>query len=151
MIKSKAEALIKEIEQQGGTEDFNAPRPAVSVDLFFKDNDDPGSLGCNIPEDEYPGLHKFYEVLKEIRSRDDVQDVLMKIYEVEDDFWPFSDEVYILTSASLNEVESWVKELLPSKVYSDDNRTDGKDWKSIRPPKGPDLLQGMRAYYVWWD
>ena len=151
MDQNRLALLMNEIDRQGGINDFSAPSPAVPIDLFFQGNDDPGSIGCNIPDDEYPGIGKFYEVLKSIQIRNDVQAVLVRIYEVEDGMWPFSDEVYILTSASLEEVKSWVADLFPAEVYGDSERNDGKDWESVKPLSGPDLLPGMNAFYVWWD
>jgi hypothetical protein len=151
MDNKKRLELIQEIERQGSVNDYAARSPAVSVEAFFDGNDDLGSIGCNIPNDEHPGLHKFNEVLRKINKRKDVQCVLIKIYDIEEGAWPFSDEVYILSSASLGEVREWIEELCPSNVYDDLTRNDGKTWKAIKPHNGPELQEGMKAYYIWWD
>jgi hypothetical protein len=48
----------------------------------------------------------FYEVLRGIRTKPDVQNVLVRVCEYGDpNSWPYTDTVYILTSAQLSEVQ----------------------------------------------
>ena len=117
----------------------------VSLEDFFIGNDDYGSVGCNLFE--HPGLPFFFERLLEIRTRDDVQDVLVEINEVEEDheeMWPFSDRVYILTSASTEEVVAWVSPLMPDEI--EEGFAFGR-----RPESAPELQEGVKVYGVWWD
>src|SRR5262249_15131875 len=137
--------LIAKINQRGNLNDYNAPSPVVTVEEFFDGNTDLGSIGCNLPQ--HPGLEHFHRVLNEIRFRPDVQDVLVRIYDIEDDDWPFTDTVYILTSAPKSEVERWVESLQPSEVHEDGDDDSGQDWQSHKSPSAPDLKPGMRAVY----
>ncbi|MGR9545487.1 hypothetical protein [Priestia megaterium] len=66
---------------------------------------------------DHPGVDTFYSVLLEIKSKPSVQDVLVEIMEVEDgEYWPFSERVYILSSANPEEIEEWVKILEPDEI-----------------------------------
>jgi hypothetical protein len=121
------------------------PLPLVSLEDFFYGNEDYGSIGCNIPE--HPGPQVFFEILKRIRLRDDVQDVLVEINEVEESdetMWPFADRVYILTSGSKEEVEGWAAPLMPDEI--EEGYAYGEHTASA-----PALKQGMKIYSVWWD
>lgn len=57
--------------------------PIVTLEDFFEGNNDESSIGCNLME--HPGVEKFYYVLLSIRNKDNVQDVLVEIMELEDD------------------------------------------------------------------
>ena len=118
--------------------------PVVTLEAFFVGNDDPGSIGCNLSD--HPGTDEFYRVLRSVRTRPDVQDILIEIYEVDEDdleLWPFSERVYIFTSASQAEVEGWVAPLQPDEV--------AEGWRDGIPDAAPDLECGIKVYGVWWD
>jgi hypothetical protein len=120
------------------------PFPVVSLEDFFEGNKDLGSIGCNLTN--HPGIPKLYEVLKGIRAKDNVQDVLIEIYEIDDEYadWPFSENVYILTSASKKEVEKWMEPLQPDEIF--------EGWRSKKPPSAaPKLKDGMKVLGAWWD
>jgi hypothetical protein len=78
----------------------------VSLEDFFVGNDDRGSIGCNLGP-EQPPIAEFYRILREIRSRANVQDVLVRIYDDDDDpsSWAYTDTVYLVSSGSLDEVK----------------------------------------------
>ena len=118
--------------------------PVVPLDAFFDGNDDLGSIGCNLGDD-HPGLDRFREVLAGVKKRRDVQDVLVGIFEAmeEDTSWPFSETVYVLTSASASAVQEWVAELQPDEV--EEGFLDGP------PPGLPPLGDGMMPVRLWWD
>jgi len=117
--------------------------PVVSLEAFFDGNDDLGSIGCNLPD--HPGVQRFNEILAAIRSRPEVQDVLVGIYEiVEDDTtWPFAETVYVLTTASSSTVQEWTAELEPDEVTA--------GFLDAEPPGTPPLRPGMTPVRVWWD
>ena len=142
-------ALTGKIKQQGNPNDTNSLPILVSLEDFFEGNGDSGSIGPNL--NPQPGPKKFYTVLQEVRRRKDVQDVLIRIRMVEsEDMWPFSDTVYILTSAPTAEVASWLKALNPSEVYDNSVKHLTPDWPSrLAFPR--DLRPGMRVVYAWWD
>jgi len=119
--------------------------PVVSLEDFFTGNEDAGTIGANL--NPPPGPHLFYESLKDIRSRPEVQDILVEIREtMEDDpdpsMWPFPDQIYILTSASCEEVTQWLAPLQPDEVDSTHIN------KRVQTMKFPD---NVKPYRVWWD
>lgn len=135
------EALIAKIEAQGAQS--TDTEIAVSLEDFFQGNDDLGSIGCNLG-DEQPPISQFFRILTKIRSKSEVQDVLVRIYEYDDpDSWPYADTVYIITSASLEQVKQWIYELQPGEV--------NPGWMYGRPAAAPKVLAGMTPYSVWWD
>jgi hypothetical protein len=140
----KRQILIGKIRGQGYLQ-AGRPRPVVSLEDFFEGNEDPGSIGCNLLD--HPGVQRFYDHLRMIRSRPDVQDVLIEITEVDEESswepWPFSERVYILTEASAKEVLEWMALLQPDEIET--GYIQGK------PPAAPELAEGMRVYGLWWD
>ena len=155
---SKKEELIAKILQQpygkevlpkvGTVEEFvedtsnPTPLPVVSLEDFFEGNEDLGSIGCNLIE--HPGIDTFYEVLREIRQRPDVQDVLVAISQIDEYLdWPFSESLYIITSCSKERITEWVKPLQPDEI--------GEGWSGGRPPEAPEPKEGYKVYWVWWD
>jgi hypothetical protein len=135
------ESLIATIEaQRASSSDIEV---AVSLEDFFTGNDDLGSIGSNLG-DEQPPISEFYRVLKEIRSKPEVQDVLVRIYAHDDpSSWPNTDTVYIITSASPDEVEKWVACIKPDEVRA--------EWMYGKPPVAREPSSGMTPYSVWWD
>jgi len=134
--------LIRKIKAQGSL-DGSTPAPIVSLEDFFVGNDDLGSIGCNTGH----GGPAFFAPLKTIRERPDVQDVLIEIYEVEEDGetrWPFSERVYILSSASRDAVADWLTSLEPDTV-------EQESYVYGVPKAAPQLQDGMKIYAAWWD
>ncbi len=135
--------LIAKIKQQQHRE-HTQTLPVVPLEDFFSGNSDEGSIGCNLLP--HPGLHTFFAVLRAIRSQPNVQDVLVEIYEVDEhdaDTWPFSERVYILSSATREEVAGWMVPVQPDEV--DEGFVFGT------PPAAPHLEPDMKVYNVWWD
>jgi hypothetical protein len=115
----------------------------VSLEDFFTGNVDRGSIGCNLGKSQ-PPIQTFFQVLRDIRSRPGVQDVLVRVCEFDDPTsWPYSDTVYVLASAPLEEVQQWVAPLTPDEVYA--------EWMYGPPPKAPPLKPGVTPYSIWWD
>ncbi len=138
--RQKLIAKIKHQQQRQHTQAL----PVVSLEDFFSGNSDEGSIGCNLLP--HPGLHTFFAVLKAIRSQSNVQDVLVEIYEVDEQdagAWPFSERVYILSNATREEVARWIMPLRPDEI--DEGFIFG------RPPAAPHLEPDMKVYNVWWD
>ena len=136
--------LIEKIKRIGLPSAGNPP-PVVSLEDFFAGNEDYGSIGCNLSG--HPGPRFFFEKLKEVWARPDVQDVLVEINEVEEgdeSMWPFSDRVYVLSSAAREEVADWVAALMPDEVE------EGFAYGGP-PASAPELGVGMRAHAVWRD
>ena len=138
-------AKIKSIGSPPATPDDPAPYPVVSLDDFFQGNHDESSIGCNLA-DAHPGMEVFYEVLRTVKSRHDVSDVMVEITDLNEDgtdMWPFSDRVYIITSASEGEVDSWVRALHPDEV--------AEGFPADVPVGFPPIPAGAKVFGVWWD
>jgi hypothetical protein len=141
---SPRQQLVKKIAAQGQA-GFDKPFPIVILEDFFTGNSDLGSIGCNL--NNHPGTQKFFNVLRSIRARPEVQDVLVTIYEYDEDdetTWPFSERVYVITNASVADLSEWAKELQASEVV-DDGFVGGV------PPAAPKLQPGMKVLSLWWD
>lgn len=125
--------------------------PLVTLEEFFEGNNEVGSIGCNLLE--HPGIDTFYRVLRETRGREDVQDVLVSITDL-NEFetpektdqmaeWPFSDRVYIVTSATVATIESLLTALEPDEVFPQDDTPAERDF--------PMLKEGYQVLVAWWD
>jgi len=127
--------LLAEIERQGGDE------PIVSLELFFDGNDDEASIGPNLID--HPGVASFYATLRAIRDRSDVYGVWIAITEVMPaGEWPFTDRVYVVTSAPPADVDRWVSDL-----QADEPGDTG--WLGGPPPVP--VPDGARVVMLWWD
>ena len=135
--------LLRAIFEQGvRTPDWRhkQPPPVVSLELFFDENNDDGSIAANL--DEHPGVAFFYEALKRIRDGNDVKEVLVNIYDMDATIaggWPYAENVHVLTSAPEATVQSWAAEL----------RSDGafEGWPYGKAAAAPD----DEAPYKWWS
>jgi hypothetical protein len=134
--------LINKIVTQQSSTAMGA-LPVVELEDFFVGNSDDGSIGCNLLNN--PGPQVFFDILRKIPDYDEVQYVLVEVNEIPDDpeLWPFSDRVYILSSASLSNVRSWLKALAPDDV------TEG--WAYGPPTTAPRLRPDTKIYGAWWD
>jgi hypothetical protein len=152
IAKIKAQPESANIGTKSGTVEYfvtdmnkpPVPCPVVSLEDFFEGNKDLGSIGPNLTD--HPGIPKFYEVLKGIRAKDNVQDVLVEVSDIDEQFgpWPFSETVYILTSASKEEVSKWMEPLQSDDIF--------EGWSSKKTPSAaPKLKDGMKVYAAWWD
>jgi hypothetical protein len=125
---------------------------AVPVDDFFNGNSDEKSIGVNLLEEQHIGLSGFRRVLSEIRDRPDVQDIFIELTEIVDvddeedaDIWPTGCVAFIITSASLKDVEQWVAPLHPRHISEGWNVRAG-----IKTPLTDQQLQDrMRPVRVW--
>ena len=138
------EALNAIIAQQGIPE-LGDVCPAVSLEAFFSGNHEDGSFAANLTA--HPGAQGMYTVLERIRSRADVQDVLVLVryWSVESEpEWPYSDAAFILSSASAEEVLGWWPEsLAPDEILTEIHQGQ----TSVLPQPKP----GMSVYLAWWD
>src|SRR6187402_2063100 len=95
------DALMKQIEAQCMPETClkrGYSLPMVSLEEFFTNNPDDRSIGRSLSE--HPGVNGFYKQLQSIRSRPEVQDVLVEICEVDEAnsaTWPKAERIYFVT------------------------------------------------------
>ena len=139
------ERLVEMVEAVDGVYPDDTEPMAVSLEDFFEGNRDLGSIGCNLME--HPGIGRFYEVFRAIRERPEVGGVYVRMTEIDDDeAWPFSDTVYVYTTAPREEVASWVEELSPDEVIL----VEESDGVKLHPSTPP-IPAGMRVCVLWWD
>jgi len=133
--------LLEEIYRQMEQEGEDGALPIVSFDLFFEGNNDEGSIGCNLLN--HPGIEVFYNTLKKLKSLNEVQDIFVEIYEVEDVEWPFSERIYVLSSLNSEEIFEYLSTLEPSEISD--------DYQFGKPTNAPELNKDMKVYSIWWD
>jgi hypothetical protein len=86
----------------------------------------------------------MYQALKRIANRPDVADVRVQISQFDDPDWPFSDQVFVFTSATPAEVLKW---------FSEDLRPD-EAWEGFSPSVRYEpyaVPDGTRPVACWWD
>lgn len=127
----------------GNINDFTRPRPLVTLHEFFEGNDDPGSIGYNLPSGPLPG--DFYDLLSAIAARQEVADVRIEVKDLEDpDGWPSTDTIWIFTAAGVDTVRAWFPDdLAPDELTPSDALDD-----SIEAYEVP---AGTRAIAAWYD
>lgn len=90
---------------------------------------------------------EMYSILQQIKSRADVQDIWVVIYEEyeEDEGWAYAEECIISTSVDLQAVYTFFSEQSrPSEVSVID--PSEPIYKNI-----PAIRQGFHTYSCWWD
>jgi hypothetical protein len=144
------EARDRLLARLGDVNDFDRPRPLVGLEDYFEGNDDPGSIGYNLPG-EQTGPAEIYALLRPIRDRDDVADVLIEIKDLEDpDGWPASDTIWLIVGigVSVATVRSWFPDdLAPDEMYDSLDPSWSND--PVDPPYDP--APGTRAVQAWYD
>ncbi len=94
-----SQQLVQHLRDAGGSP--HSAAVAVSLETFFEGNDDIGSIAPNL--DDHPGPAQVYEVLRAVRARQDVLDVVVLVRMEADDYdpteWPFAEAVHVTTSA----------------------------------------------------
>jgi len=136
--------LLERINRAGDINDFNVPRPLVTLEEFFDGNDDYGSIGYNFYPDQ-PAPSEFYALFKGIRARAEVADVRVEVKDLEDaEGWPSTDTVWVITGESVEEVKGWLGER-----FAADDIIVG--FSGEYPIEKYDVPDGMEAIGVWWD
>ncbi|HKW46066.1 MAG TPA: hypothetical protein VJN70_01420 [Gemmatimonadaceae bacterium] len=136
---AKRRALLAQVKAMSHTA---STTPLVTAAQFFDGNGDDGSIAANLIE--HPGVRRFAELTSAIEARADVEAVLVGITDLMADgegSWPYSDTLYVLTSAPPSAVRGWLAELAPDEVET------GFAGGVAAPPLGP----GMAPVRVWWD
>jgi hypothetical protein len=130
--------------RNGDINDPSTPRPLLTLEEFFNGNQDAGSIGYNFYPIQ-PTPDEFYRVFKAIRERPMVADVRVEIMDqVDDDSWPTTDTIWIITSADPNEVTQWI----PDSMKADDILIGFPTEVPLEPYKIP---AGFQAIGIWWD
>ena len=121
------ERITARVNRNGDVNDFTTPRPLLTLEEFFEGNEVVGSIGCNLASTPTPA--EFYAVFQRIAARPDVADVRVQVSLFDDPAWPFSDMVWIVTSAEPQEVLGWFTD----EMYPDDCSSGWSAVPSILP------------------
>ncbi len=119
------QSLLKRI---GDINNFDIPRPLVTLEEFFEGNEDSRSLRWGVRPS--PSPQELYAFLQSLRDRQEIINVLMEIAELETpDAWPCSDAIWILTRLSLG----GLKRLVPDRYHPD-------QWRNYPPGHAVELI-----------
>jgi hypothetical protein len=136
------ERITERINRLGDVNDAATPRPLLTLAEFFDGNDVVGSIGCNLTPTPVPS--EFCDLFKRIAARPEVADVRVQVTMFDDPEWPFSDTVWVITSATPNEVSEWfAEEVRPDECWR--GWTDGITFEPYSTPPG------MHPVACWWD
>lgn len=134
--------VTERVNRNGDVNAPNVSRPLLTLEEFFEGNDVVGSICCNISPTPEP--REIFELLVRIRSRSDVSDVRVEITMFDDPAWPFSDTVWVITTARPEDVMTWfTNHIAPTECR--DGWSEGVDYEPLR------LTDGMRPIACWWD
>jgi len=134
------ERITARVSRNGDVNDPATPRPLLALAEFFDGNLVSGSIGCNLTPTPEPA--EFYEVFKQIASHPNVADVRVQVTMFDDPEWPFSDTVWIITSAQPQEVATW---------FTEETRPDecSSGWSGAT--EFCPVPAGMQPVACWWD
>ena len=135
-------SITERVYRNGDPNDRSTPLCLLTIDEFFHGNDVVGSIGCNL--DSTPSPSQFFELFKSISHRKDVHGVFVQITAFDTPDWPFSDTVWVITSCSEEEVQSWFPdELAPNEVWA--------GWIESQTYEPVDVPVGTTPIACWWD
>jgi hypothetical protein len=137
------ERITERVNRLGDPNNPSSPRPLLTLAEFFEGNNVVGSIGCNLLPTPTPA--QFHAVLSAIAARPEVRDVRVQVTMFDNpDEWPFSDTVWVITSADAATVRSWFSEAMaPDEV--------GEGWvKGVTYEEYP-LPAGIKPISCFWD
>jgi hypothetical protein len=145
MDQTKKFALIQKVKdiQRDSPKDKEI---VITVDDYFDGNDESCcTILANAGQSSSATFERF---LRQIKNRDDVSNMFIRFYSYDDalddpDSWINSDTVFVVTSASFEEVERWFESMEPSSV---EEETDLSQFANL-----PSILSGHKLIAVWWD
>jgi len=126
----------------GNPDDSDVAKPLYTLEDFFVGNEVEGTIWCNL--NPCPAPSAAYALLQDMRRRPEVADVRVQYNAFDMEDWPFSDTVWIITSASADEVRAW----FPHSLAPDDCWEGWPDDVKLEECAVP---AGMRPVACWWD
>jgi hypothetical protein len=144
MVNEEKKKLIGWIDSIGHSYDTEL---AIPLHLYFNGNDEKCCIiTCNTIR--AGSAEEFYTRLKEIERRTDVNSVWIRFYDYDDalkfdDCWINSDGIWIVTTASKEDVMDWLDDFEPTESYYED------DFSSYRNP--PEIPTGFKMVGISWD
>jgi hypothetical protein len=136
------ERITERVSRHGDVNLRETIRPILTLNEFFDGNNAQGTIGCNL--DPPPSPAQFHALLKAIAARPGVADVRIVVTLFDDPSWPFSDTVWVVTSAAPDEVKGWFDETVrPTECW--------EGWYDDRPTEPYTVPAGMRIVTCQWD
>ena len=136
------ERITERVSRNGDVNDPDTMRPLLTLAEFFEGNEVDGSIGCNLTPTPTP--REMYEILKRIAARPDVCDVRVEVTMFDVPEWPFSDTVWVITSAAPEAVAEWFEETVrPDGCYA--------GWHARASVEPCNVPAGMHPVSCWWD
>jgi hypothetical protein len=134
--------ISERVNRSGDVNDIATPRPLLTLEEFFSGNDVVRSIGCNLIP--VPSPAQFLEQSKRIATRPDVADVRVQVTMFDSPEWPFSDSVWVITSAEPQQVSGWFEApLSPDGCYV--------GWPTDTALERCEVPAGMQPVLCWWD
>ena len=125
------------------------PRPLLTIEEFFDGNDVDGSIWCNLIIETPQGTSSptpamAREVLEQIRSRPEVDDLRVAVSDIENPDWPFSEEVILVTDVDATTVRKWFYSDVAPDAIRGISEKEKDDYEDIGVP-------ASRMVMCWWD
>jgi|SRR5208282_2749554 len=134
--------VTKRVNRNGEINDPATMRPLLTLVEYFDGNDVDGSIWCNCSPPPSPA--EAYAVQKRVRAQPGVADVRVEIAMFDIPEWSFSEVVWVITSATPEQVESW----FPKAVAPD---TVSIGWGISAAYEPVEVPPGMHPVACWWD
>lgn len=134
----RRQELLNKIKSNG----FPDKEVVLTLDEFFIGNNDKGSIGVNLYPDQ-PSPATFYETLKRLIQSGQVERIYVRITDVDDTEWFFTDTVFIVGQIALEKLRQEVSDLHPTEIYS--------EWMYGLPANLSDIFSNKQVYSLWWD
>ncbi len=134
--------ITERVNRNGDVNDPSTMRPLLTLEEFFEGNDVDGSIWCNCSPTPSPA--EVYAVLKRVRAQNGVADVRVEIAMFDVPEWPFSEVVWVVTSAPPEQVKSWFP-----KAVAPDAVSIG--WGKSAAYEPLEVPAGMHPVACWWD
>jgi hypothetical protein len=134
--------ITERVNRNGDVNEMDTPRPLLTLTEFFSGNDFVGSIGCNLIPTPTP--FEFYRFFETLLDRPDVADVRVQVTMFDTPEWPFSDTVWVITSAAPDEVARW----FPEETRPDECSVGWTEGMTFEPYVLP---EGMHPVACWWD
>lgn len=127
--------LINDIKYAG----FPKREIAIEFARFFEGNDDIGSIAPNIEPVLSPEL--IYKELKNIKSDSRTIDIFVRITDLEDESWPYSDAIYVVGNWTIQELQDVTQKIQPDEII--------EGWLYEKPTN---VSTGeAKIFTLWWD
>ena len=130
--------LLNKIKSDG----FPDKEVVLTLDEFFIGNKDIYSIEVNLYPDQ-PSPATFYETFKRLIQAGQVESVYVRIADVDDTEWFFTDTIFIVGQITLDKLQQEVADLHPTEIYT--------EWMYGLPAKLSDIFANKQVYSLWGD